>query len=133
MVIIVMRIIKIPIGKIIGGGIYNYNISKGINIKSPIVPIWVWIPIIIRIPIWISIPIWIGITNIIFYIIFGRSCAVFLFRIAVIGSIFRCRSFKVCLSLSIFRNRFFPGIYICLLYTSPSPRDRTRSRMPSSA
>ena len=29
-----------------------------------------------------------------------------------------------------------PGIkvvYTCLLYTSPSPRDRTRSRMPSSA
>ena len=24
-------------------------------------------------------------------------------------------------------------ITICLLYTSPSPRDRTRSRMPSSA
>ena len=23
--------------------------------------------------------------------------------------------------------------YVCLLYTSPSPRDRTRSRMPSSA
>ena len=32
---------------------------------------------------------------------------------------------------------FFPGaiqiFMICLLYTSPSPRDRTRSRMPSSA
>ena len=27
----------------------------------------------------------------------------------------------------------FPIINICLLYTSPSPRDRTRSRMPSSA
>ena len=30
----------------------------------------------------------------------------------------------------------FPGFadgVICLLYTSPSPRDRTRSRMPSSA
>ena len=28
----------------------------------------------------------------------------------------------------------FAGVYIgCLLYTSPSPRDRTRSRMPSSA
>jgi len=27
------------------------------------------------------------------------------------------------------RNRY----YTCLLYTSPSPRDRTRSRMPSSA
>ena len=25
------------------------------------------------------------------------------------------------------------SLYICLLYTSPSPRDRTRSRMPSSA
>ena len=24
-------------------------------------------------------------------------------------------------------------LYACLLYTSPSPRDRTRSRMPSSA
>ena len=24
-------------------------------------------------------------------------------------------------------------VRICLLYTSPSPRDRTRSRMPSSA
>src|SRR5665811_1667210 len=26
-----------------------------------------------------------------------------------------------------------PSIEACLLYTSPSPRDRTRSRMPSSA
>ena len=30
------------------------------------------------------------------------------------------------------RARMFYG-YACLLYTSPSPRDRTRSRMPSSA
>jgi len=28
---------------------------------------------------------------------------------------------------------FLPGGKTCLLYTSPSPRDRTRSRMPSSA
>ena len=27
----------------------------------------------------------------------------------------------------------YRGSYTCLLYTSPSPRDRTRSRMPSSA
>ena len=27
----------------------------------------------------------------------------------------------------------FQQAYTCLLYTSPSPRDRTRSRMPSSA
>ena len=30
-------------------------------------------------------------------------------------------------------NIFKPENDICLLYTSPSPRDRTRSRMPSSA
>ena len=29
--------------------------------------------------------------------------------------------------------RFIGKNYACLLYTSPSPRDRTRSRMPSSA
>jgi len=28
---------------------------------------------------------------------------------------------------------YWDWLYICLLYTSPSPRDRTRSRMPSSA
>ena len=27
----------------------------------------------------------------------------------------------------------FTPVFACLLYTSPSPRDRTRSRMPSSA
>ena len=27
----------------------------------------------------------------------------------------------------------FGLLFVCLLYTSPSPRDRTRSRMPSSA
>ena len=42
------------------------------------------------------------------------------------------------------KSLIFPGVgqlyndqkikgYTCLLYTSPSPRDRTRSRMPSSA
>ena len=38
----------------------------------------------------------------------------------------------------LFDGRTFDSIeagqaYLCLLYTSPSPRDRTRSRMPSSA
>ena len=36
-----------------------------------------------------------------------------------------------------FKNNFIAlrdaGFRVCLLYTSPSPRDRTRSRMPSSA
>mgnify|MGYP003328463624 CR=1 FL=1 len=30
-------------------------------------------------------------------------------------------------------NELAEMFYDCLLYTSPSPRDRTRSRMPSSA
>ena len=35
---------------------------------------------------------------------------------------------------SFLHNKFFPQLQApCLLYTSPSPRDRTRSRMPSSA
>ena len=31
------------------------------------------------------------------------------------------------------KNLAYDGWKVCLLYTSPSPRDRTRSRMPSSA
>ena len=31
------------------------------------------------------------------------------------------------------RKECYQAYYNCLLYTSPSPRDRTRSRMPSSA
>ena len=30
-------------------------------------------------------------------------------------------------------SMYLNDIFTCLLYTSPSPRDRTRSRMPSSA
>ena len=37
------------------------------------------------------------------------------------------------LSLVARRYSMFLYIPVCLLYTSPSPRDRTRSRMPSSA
>ena len=31
------------------------------------------------------------------------------------------------------KNGYKVGLYTCLLYTSPSPRDATLSRMPSSA
>ena len=32
-----------------------------------------------------------------------------------------------------FKENYMPKKYACLLYTSPSPRDRLLSRMPSSA
>ena len=35
--------------------------------------------------------------------------------------------------LSVFALKGAPGVYSCLLYTSPSPRDQRGSRMPSSA
>ena len=40
---------------------------------------------------------------------------------------------KVVGDLSLDAITHLPLFYACLLYTSPSPRDRTRSRMPSSA
>ena len=33
----------------------------------------------------------------------------------------------------VFKYKWIALLLTCLLYTSPSPRDRTRSRMPSSA
>src|SRR5665811_234216 len=50
-----------------------------------------------------------------------------------IGAIWSGRDAKVSQSggsLDVSRES---GSNVCLLYTSPSPRDRTRSRMPSSA
>ena len=41
--------------------------------------------------------------------------------------------FALAKSLELFENFGIKNIETCLLYTSPSPRDRTRSRMPSSA
>ena len=39
--------------------------------------------------------------------------------------------FWICVAIGVVV--FSVMFYSCLLYTSPSPRDRTRSRMPSSA
>ena len=40
---------------------------------------------------------------------------------------------KVSLNLNVIDEKNIPGVKSCLLYTSPSPRDATLSRMPSSA
>ena len=44
-----------------------------------------------------------------------------------------CIDWAYVKNLSLPEKPSFIEFYICLLYTSPSPRDRTRSRMPSSA
>ena len=40
---------------------------------------------------------------------------------------------NIVVESTFYTGHLFPLMYGCLLYTSPSPRDRTRSRMPSSA
>ena len=45
----------------------------------------------------------------------------------------RIRSFPFNLEVWEFIEEHDLLFIVCLLYTSPSPRDRTRSRMPSSA
>ena len=47
------------------------------------------------------------------------------------GTIYASKSQAAANTLA--RRLIDEGTYTCLLYTSPSPRDRTRSRMPSSA
>ena len=43
------------------------------------------------------------------------------------------RGYQSDIRLGVYCLGFHDQTTICLLYTSPSPRDRTRSRMPSSA
>ena len=45
----------------------------------------------------------------------------------------RTRVPKIVVKLTDEEENGIDGEFCCLLYTSPSPRDRTRSRMPSSA
>ena len=48
----------------------------------------------------------------------------------------KAQKFKIIKTLAAGDNPYIkkvPKLSCCLLYTSPSPRDRTRSRMPSSA
>ena len=53
-----------------------------------------------------------------------------------VGGIYTVIRSKLPEATRIFGEDYFllgPDLKTCLLYTSPSPRDRTRSRMPSSA
>ena len=62
-------------------------------------------------------------TNDLATIMLDTFCKSFLLFLIVLVLIFAMRTF----------SRKASNVHACLLYTSPSPRDRTRSRMPSSA
>ena len=44
-----------------------------------------------------------------------------------------CKYYKSINKIFLLQNKFYQVLKICLLYTSPSPRDISGSRMPSSA
>ena len=52
---------------------------------------------------------------------------------AVFRSVFPISDYSNSSTLEYVQYRLGEPKHTCLLYTSPSPRDRTRSRMPSSA
>ena len=54
-------------------------------------------------------------------------------RLFIVQYIIQKKNYKSYLEIGCFDDELFNHIKCCLLYTSPSPRDRTRSRMPSSA
>ena len=49
------------------------------------------------------------------------------------GYVAAIRASQLGLNVAIVERESVGGICFCLLYTSPSPRDRQKSRMPSSA
>ena len=65
----------------------------------------------------------------------GTLYLLFAFTMLIIGGILalliRAELFQP--GLQLVNPELFNQLTTCLLYTSPSPRDRTRSRMPSSA
>ena len=48
-------------------------------------------------------------------------------------NVFRVFGLLISTAVGMVMLTVFIAVFTCLLYTSPSPRDRTRSRMPSSA
>ena len=68
------------------------------------------------------------------FCLFFQADSVINLGIYLIGKVNCIRLWKLrSLWRAIFQSSMMAQYYICLLYTSPSPRDRTRSRMPSSA
>ena len=54
-------------------------------------------------------------------------------KIDLSGDLQHCKIYITSTAQEKVRKDIVANLNTCLLYTSPSPRDRTRSRMPSSA
>ena len=54
-------------------------------------------------------------------------------EVEVSGDLQHCKVFVCVFGEAQERDQVLEGLQACLLYTSPSPRDRQKSRMPSSA
>ena len=68
---------------------------------------------------------------------FGDRMALILYYLVAVGSayaLFKRKALGFSSAIvAILAATMFAQLYYCLLYTSPSPRDATLSRMPSSA
>ena len=79
--------------------------------------------------------------HLLFTIPVSIGCVVFLIQqtdfvyeyVSLALSYIRIQKLRKVLNLDGYENSSSFENYICLLYTSPSPRDRQKSRMPSSA
>ena len=74
-------------------------------------------------------------TSSVFLVLMNRLVTV---CVSAVGIVLTGDSFKTMTPLNLYASIAFANLVTtvcqyCLLYTSPSPRDRTRSRMPSSA
>ena len=61
----------------------------------------------------------------------GRDMAMVM--VAGFGVVVAVNFYMASLAIGGFGGVVVENSYVCLLYTSPSPRDRQKSRMPSSA
>ena len=73
-------------------------------------------------------------TSLVYVLLLGTASILWLATLCTDSdSLYQCYVIVATLSCLCYAYNFFVYLITCLLYTSPSPRDRQKSRMPSSA